>query len=480
MRVFRTFQIMKSIELFPGCYWVSIPDVDLRMLCGAPPDVMKLLAANQLIEAYEIDDFYTEEGPNVILLYEDDCIKGMAANLSEFPILQMFYMQGLGVEQHPNFKKERPLLIGTHDILKKQLDYIEAGNNGLNYVEMSKTGSLPDVVDIWFHMKAQFAGTVDMMALVDKQEIADQDKIEIKPEVFLERIEKNLYRISYKNETKEINLGLAEQEVFRPCYKPRKRTLPKARFMVVNTGTGNGWNAKEPCFGSLIVHQEKNYLVDFETFTLQNIKHLNLEAGQLEGIFMTHCHDDHMGGLPNLFYSKQKMKLFCTQLIYNSLMVKVSALTGCSEAEFRANFPHHLLEYDVWNDIDGLEVAPYHSAHPVETSIFVFRVLESPGEYKTYSHLGDIAPFHVVQKFHAQSAKQKNREFYTKMLEKYMEPADLKKIDIGGGMIHGLASDFAGDTSKKIILGHYHRRLTARELKIGVSQTFGDFDILIP
>ncbi len=45
--------------------------------------------------------------------------------------------------------------------------------------------------------------------------------------------------------------------------------------------------------------------------------------------------------------------------------------------------------------------------------------------------------------------------------------------DIGGGLIHGNALDFAQDQSKKIILAHKAGPLTKQEKAIGSDATFG-------
>lgn len=58
-------------------------------------------------------------------------------------------------------------------------------------------------------------------------------------------------------------------------------------------------------------------------------------------------------------------------------------------------------------------------------------------------------------------------------------PADLKKIDIGGGLIHGDAEDFEQDRSKKILLAHKEHPLTKREREIGSNASFGMQDVLI-
>ncbi len=57
---------------------------------------------------------------------------------------------------------------------------------------------------------------------------------------------------------------------------------------------------------------------------------------------------------------------------------------------------------------------------------------------------------------------------------------NLKKLDIGGGIIHGNAADFRVDKSSKIILGHLSRPLNRSEKEIGSGAPFGTVDTIIP
>ncbi len=70
--------------------------------------------------------------------------------------------------------------------------------------------------------------------------------------------------------------------------------------------------------------------------------------------------------------------------------------------------------------------------------------------------------------------------FYDKVVADYGTGADVKKIDIGGGMIHGMVDDFRTDTSGKIVLAHTARELTVAEKEIGSGAPFGSVDVIIP
>jgi len=72
-----------------------------------------------------------------------------------------------------------------------------------------------------------------------------------------------------------------------------------------------------------------------------------------------------------------------------------------------------------------------------------------------------------------------DRASFERIRSAYMVPADVKKIDVGGGMIHGAAEDFRHDASKRILLAHRAGELTAVEKEIGSSAAFGTTDVLV-
>ena len=130
-----------NIEVSCGIKWVTIPEVNLHILCGCPADVVKHLIKRGLILPQEIQGAACETGPNAILLSDILLQNGELANLAEFPVLQMLYKQGLILPGHPNNTGRKPLLIGSADQVESQLRYIYRGNYGLvSREEIIQTG----------------------------------------------------------------------------------------------------------------------------------------------------------------------------------------------------------------------------------------------------------------------------------------------------------------------------------------------------
>ncbi len=70
--------------------------------------------------------------------------------------------------------------------------------------------------------------------------------------------------------------------------------------------------------------------------------------------------------------------------------------------------------------------------------------------------------------------------YYDRVKKEYLTKVHIKKIDVGGGLIHGNADDFKNDPSEKIILSHTSSDLSNTQKEIGSGAPFGMVDVLIP
>ncbi len=69
---------------------------------------------------------------------------------------------------------------------------------------------------------------------------------------------------------------------------------------------------------------------------------------------------------------------------------------------------------------------------------------------------------------------------YDEAWAEYIDEAQFKKIDIGGGMIHSDALYFEEDRSGKIALAHRADLLTNKQKEIGSSAMLAVVDVLVP
>ncbi|MBI3794925.1 MAG: cyclic nucleotide-binding domain-containing protein [Nitrospinae bacterium] len=475
--------VISKIVVSPGIQYVEVPEANLRVLCGCPADAVKHLRRRGLILSHEVRGVLCETGPNAILLSDNSLQNGEFANMAEFPVLQMLYKQGLLLPGHPNNTGRKPLLIGSADQVESQMKYIYRGNYGLvSEEELISAGAEPEQARDWMRMKLKFfngkiSPTADFLSAV----VVGDGPVEVADGVTLRRLRPNLFEFSYKGESVTANLNLNPGEAYECPYTLGYRKFDPEYFAVIHSGDGDGWDDKRPAMSSFLSHQGSLYLIDAAPHIGNNMATLGVGIDQIDGIFHTHAHDDHFAGLTVLMRAGRRIKYYATSVVMASTVKKFAALLKLDEKNFSDFFDERHLVLNAWNNIDGMEVMPIFSPHPVETTVFLFRTLWGDG-YRTYAHLADIASLDVLRGMvtEDENAPGISQKTFEQIRDAYLQKVDLKKIDVGGGPVHGDAKDFSDDKSTRILLAHRSTDLTPEEKVIGSSAAFGTVDVLVP
>jgi hemerythrin len=459
-----------------GIFWVEIPEADLRILCGCPADSVKHLVVAGLVRSVQKNGVRFETGPNAILLSDASIQNGAVANLAEFPVLQMLYRQGMMIPGHPNNTGRKPLLLGIGDQVRSQAAYLFRGTYGLtSREELEAAGASPAEAEEMLRVKAWFAfGRIQETHELVELRALDGDAVTLAPGVVVHRRGYNRYEFIASGGSVEVDLTLGPGEFYGPPFSLAQGSVSRDRFSVVHLGEGDGWDPGRPCMGSLVCCDGLLYLVDAGPNVTQSLAALGLGVADIEGIFHTHAHDDHFAGLATLARSERRLRYYAAPWVRASVRKKLAALMHAQEPDLHRFFEVHDLVPGQWNQVGGMQVRPVYSPHPVETTVFFFRSGEGPDQ-RIYAHLADIASRTVLARLGAAQppGPALSAVSLARIQDELAAFADLKKVDAGGGMIHGDAADFAGDCSGRLVLSH------------GVAQTaatprFGDVDVLLP
>jgi len=473
---------IQKLNVAKGIQWIEVPEVGLRILCGCPSDAVKHLIKRGLILKQEIKGITCETGPNTILLSDLPVQNGEFANLAEFPVLQMLYLQGLMLPGHPNNTGRKPLLIGSADQLESQMRYIYRGNYGLvSREEIMEAGIPPGQAAEMMRLKLAFAfGRIRPSRDFLETRVLGDASVEIVDGVKLRRVQPNVFEFTHADETVTVDLNLGSGETYECPYPLGYRRFVQEYFSVIHSGEGDGWDVNRPAMSSIITYQGRIYLIDAGPQLSHILAALGIGIEQIDGIFHTHGHDDHFAGLTVLMRAGRRINYYATPLVRTSVAKKLTALLGMEEERFADFFEICDLALDTWADIEGLEVMPIFSPHPVETNLFLFRTLCGDG-YRSYAHFADIVSLGILQGMVTDDADLPGLDHKTfdRIRSAYSVPVDVKKIDIGGGLIHGDAMDFRSDASRRILLAHRAGELTAVEKEIGSSAAFGTTDVLV-
>lgn len=469
-------------KVLDGVYYIEIPDIDLYIQCGSPVESVKHLKKQGIISTVTEGEVSYETGPNAILLCDVMIQNGEFSNMSEFSVLQMLYKQGLIIPNHPNNTGIKPLLIGLDSQIEAQMQYIYRGNYGLiSQEEIEACGIDSKLAHELFRMKLKFAfGKLHSPSNLIDQCIVGTTSKEIRDGVYIKRLELNKFEISYKNESVIVDLNLYRNQKYSSPYQLPYSKAEKNYFSIIHSGQGDGWDIHRSSFNSIISFQGRYFLVDLIPNINYILNSLSISINDIEGVFITHSHDDHIAGITALLRSDRKIKIYCPKLIKATIIKKFAALLDIGESEFLNLLEFQDLEIGEWNSIHELEVKPIISPHPVETTMYFFRTFYKD-DYISYGHLADIVGLDVLKGMitEDENAPGINKNMYRTVVDQYSTKLDLKKVDVGGGMIHGNIIDFSLDPSEKIILAHYDTEPMGDYKSVGEIVEFGESDILI-
>ena len=465
-----------------GVYWIEIPGAGLKILCGCPADSIKHLIKLGYVASTKKNGVLFETGPNAILLSDHLVQNGFLSNLSEFPVLHMFYNQGMILPKHPNNTGSKPILIGDKKQVDAQMAYIFRGNYGLvseeEYLEMGESKKFAQQ-NIMLKSRFAFGRFSPSEEMLDAVHV-EREFTEIRAGAKIRKIKSNTFEIQYQNKSVTIDLNLKSGKKYRPTYRLPKIRLRTPHFGVVHIGEGNGWAPDRPCASSMIVYNKKLFLIDAGPNITYSLERLGVKPTEIDGIFFTHAHDDHFAGLYSLLLQNPNLKIYATRVILSTIIKKYAALCGLVEKKVEASIHHKDLIIDLWNEYFGMLVKPILSPHSIDTTIFIFKVIKECQE-ATYGHFSDITALDWLEKLLVDDSKRPGitREYLEYTKKNFQLKLTVKKVDVGGPIIHGDEKDFVEDCSDRLILTHTTQPLTRQQLKVGDQVAFGEMDTLI-
>lgn len=228
---------------------------------------------------------------------------------------------------------------------------------------------------------------------------------------------------------------------------------------------------------SVIHCNNRIYLIDAGPNILNNLSFLGIGLSEIDGIFLSHIHDDHFAGITELLNVERKLNFYATKVIRMTAEKKLKALMNSDQDLLQMAFNCQDLVFTKWTTINGLEVMPVYSPHTVETSTFNFRYSDQ-GEYKSYTHLSDTISLREFKRIIEKSPEIFTDKDFKYVQSSYLSKVNLKKIDVGGGLIHGNIVDYEDDKSDLIVLAHTSKKLQTKKANF-INVDFGETHILI-
>ncbi|MGC4117187.1 MAG: cyclic nucleotide-binding domain-containing protein [Myxococcales bacterium] len=209
-----------------------------------------------------------------------------------------------------------------------------------------------------------------------------------------------------------------------------------------------------PCSNMIVQAAGHFLLVDSGPYIRQVLEASGISLNQIEGMILTHAHEDHAVGVSALLHLGRRVQLFVTRETAEIVRRKLAILNP------EVDRPRALLD-DAFDlvyvepgrtfDFLGLSMRFHYTMHSI-SCVGVELSCEDLGVHRRVLLTGDNNSRPAIQK--AAEAGVLSPERKAELDELYARQCDLVVSDAGGGLIHGVTADFEDNSSTNIVYVH--------------------------
>jgi CRP-like cAMP-binding protein/ribonuclease BN (tRNA processing enzyme) len=199
--------------------------------------------------------------------------------------------------------------------------------------------------------------------------------------------------------------------------------------------------------------QTQATLFDSAAYICARLGNLGLSTSQISEVVISHLHEDHVAGLPELvLMGSHRVRLVTSDIIYQSLLRMLSALFGLPESDVAALFDYYPLNPGEPLELSGRRFESIYAVHSIPTIAVRVNQLCYSGDMRY-----DEAWFaELVQE--GVLSDERRRE-----LERFAEGASILVQDVGGGPIHSTITPALLEAltakSSRLVLAHTSKHL---------------------
>lgn len=390
-------------KLDPGIFVVEVPGKGRKISFGQPPDSVKRLQQVGYFGENAVDTF----------VLVDSKLQGdsICWALVEFPVLYALYLCTVKVngKSVPAFSAGKfPMLAGLEEDVAKALKMLKYGNYGFDAVDEIDEMDIPEATKI--ALKQEILGLAvgnevkDSSSFIHPVSLLEKPKDEeefsdIGDGIRLGRIGYNRYKVVFQDDSIEVDVTLEPTERFRAPVAYKHFKFPITNFGIWHTGEYDGMDPYYSCAHTTIINQYEPILIDYPSNITDIINHNGLSKTSIGTVIVTHNHDDHIGGMVELFRRNTPCNVITTEPVKHSLIKKLSTMVDLPESAVASSFNWTILPFKKDNpyqtetlNLDGLHITGHLSCHAVPTTVYTFKINQN-GNHFTYGHFVDITAF---------------------------------------------------------------------------------------
>lgn len=159
------------------------------------------------------------------------------------------------------------------------------------------------------------------------------------------------FLVRYAGQETLVDLAISEPVVPFATLAPPAFVQSPLTFGLKALGTRSGFDLSGPTTGFVFWVNGRAVIYDGPVGTRYLLEHQGISFSDVDGIILSHCHEDHMGAFVELILAGHRPKVYTAEPVYRSALVKLASYFSRTEE-------------DVASFIDYVRITP---GQPIET-----------------------------------------------------------------------------------------------------------------
>ncbi|MEI7644803.1 MAG: cyclic nucleotide-binding domain-containing protein [Chloroflexales bacterium] len=203
--------------------------------------------------------------------------------------------------------------------------------------------------------------------------------------------------------------------------------------------------------------QTQATLFDAAAYVLVRLGNLGMASHHISEVVLSHLHEDHVAGLPELILmGSHRVRLLTSDIVYASLLRLLGAMLALPESEAAALFDYYPLNPGAPVELDGRRFETIYAIHSIPTIAVRVNGICYSGDMRY-----DEDWFSELEGLGVLSSARRNE------LMQFAEGASVLVQDVGGGSIHSTITprllQALTAKSQRLVLAHTSKHLLPTE-----------------
>ncbi|MEE2959659.1 MAG: MBL fold metallo-hydrolase [Myxococcota bacterium] len=383
----------------------------------------------------------------------------------EFFVYDFLFVYGAAFR--PELAKDRLNLVLGQKQAAASLDALRMTLTGptleemLGYRDEDGTKSIPE-------KDARFLATIsDYLAIKDGNKIRHVDTI-VEPLLFDEAEEITIFsgelrihrsgatsfELGYRGENYDIDLRLPKDVTPFSLLPPASYPQHPHTLALKAIGVRSGFDLSGPCTGFLIWINGKMVTYDGPDGMRYLLGQQGLTLDDIDSVILSHCHEDHFGAFIELIGSGRRPRVFTSEPIYRSALVKLSATFDKPKEEVAKYFDYHRVEHNQTVNVLGAELTFFYTLHSIPTLGLKVSMRDETNQKHTIVISGDTLDRESIDKLASEDIIPND---YINGMKHLIPEEKVERTlflhDVGEAIIHGHPKDHASNPNQVV---YYH------------------------